>query len=139
VSSSAIRIDGLAEFAKGLRKIDGELPKMLRLAMNEAADLVVAGARPGVPKRSGRAARSIRAASTRTAVRVSEGGPRAPYMPWLDYGGRVGRKHATIRPFIKNGRFVYPAYFKLRDSGKIQEILERSITDVAHAAGVVID
>jgi hypothetical protein len=139
MSSAAIRIDGLAEFARNLGKLDRELPKALRIAMNQAADLVVADARPNVPKRTGRAAKTIRAASTRTAVRVTEGGKRAPYMPWLDYGGKVGRNKSVRRPFIKEGRYLYPAYFRLRDSGKIQEVLAGALIDVAAQAGVVVD
>lgn len=134
----AIRIDGLAQFSRNLRKLDSDLPKALRVALNEAADLVVVGAKAKVPKRSGKAAGSIKAASTRTAVRVKAGGTRVPYYQWLDWGGRVGRKKATKRPFIKEGRYLYPTYFELRDSGQIQQVLERSLLDVARSTGLEV-
>jgi hypothetical protein len=139
VSESAIRIDGLAAFNRNLKKLDADLPKALRLALNQAADVVVTAARPRVPRRSGRAAASIKAKSTRTAVRVTEGGTRAPYMPWLDYGGRVGRRKSVLRPFLKEGRYVYPAYFEMRDSGQIERILTAALLGVARQAGVEVD
>lgn len=139
MSESAIRIEGLAEFTRHLRRLDSDLPKALRLAMNEAADLVATDARKLVPRRSGRAAASIRVASTRTAVRVRAGGPKAPYYPWLDFGGRVGRKKATVRRFDKEGRYLYPVYFRHKDSGQIQRVLQQSLTGVAHKAGMAVD
>lgn len=139
MSEVAIRIDGLAKFSRNLKKLDSDLPKALRIALNEAADLVVGDARKLVPTRSGRAASSIRAASTRTAVRVALGGNRAPYAPWLEFGGRVGPRRSVRREFIKEGRYLYPTYFGHRDSGRIQEVLETALLRVAGQAGVEVD
>lgn len=138
MSSVALQVSGLKEFRKAVKAAGAELPKALRLAMNKAAELVVTEARPDVPQRSGRAARSIRPQSTATAVRVTEGGPKAPYMPWLDFGGRVGRRKATVRPFSPDGRFLYPAYFKLRDSGQFVDVMSAALIEVADAAGLVV-
>jgi hypothetical protein len=137
--SGLIGIEGLAEFSRNLRKLDSELPKALRLALNEAADLVVDEARPGIPSRSGRAKRSVRKASTRTAVRVRGGGARAPYYPWLDFGGRVGKGRSIERPFLKEGRYIYAGYFRLRDTGQFQETLAAALLKVAAQAGVAVD
>lgn len=110
VAVEPIRVEGLRALARSLRAVDRNLPKAMRLAANEAADVVVVEARRDVPRRTGRAAASIKAQSTRTAARVVSGGNRAPYMPWLDYGGRVGRNDTARRPFIADGRYVYPAF-----------------------------
>lgn len=139
MSETAIRIDGLAQFSRNLKKLDNDLPKALRVALNESADLIVTDARQRVPKRSGRAAASIRAASTRTAVRVKAGGRKAPYYPWLDFGGRVGRRRSVIRPFLKEGRYLYDVYFEHRDSGRLQQVLNRSLLRVARQAGVEVN
>lgn len=134
---TAIRIEGLAAFNRALRKLDSDLPKALRLALNAAAAVVVDYGQARVPRRTGRARASIRARSTRTAVRVIEGGPRAPYAPWLDFGGRVGRARSVIRPFQTEGRYLYPA---LRDErSAIERALESALADVAHAAGLELD
>lgn len=137
--SEAIKVDGLAEFNRNLRKLRSDLPKALRVALNEAADVVVDEARPGIPTRSGRARRSVRKASTRTEVRVRGGGNRAPYYPWLDFGGRVGRGRSVVRPFKKEGRYIYDAYFRKRDSGEFQEVLSKALLGVAASAGVEVE
>lgn len=136
MSSVALQVAGLKEFNAALKSLDKELPKAVRLAMNEAAELVIAEARPGIPTMSGKAAKSIRAKSTRTAVRVEGGGPRAPYYPWLDFGGRVGRRKATVRPFSPDGRYLYPAYFRLRDSGVFVDAMSKALASVAASAGL---
>jgi hypothetical protein len=134
-----IKIDGLAEFTRNLKKLDSELPKAVRVALNQAANLVVGAAKPSVPARSGRAARTIRAASTRTAVRITAGGPRAPYYPWLDFGGRVGRKKSIKRPFLKDGRYLYAAYYAEKSSGRFQDVMSAALLDVATRAGLVVE
>jgi hypothetical protein len=131
---TAIRIEGLAQFNRALRKLDADLPKALRIALNEAAKVVVDYGQARMPRRSGRAVASIRARSTRTAVRVVEGGPRAPYAPWLDFGGRTGRARSVIRTFITEGRYLYPA---LRDErAAIEKALTGALARVAEQAGL---
>lgn len=133
-----ISITGLRKFSRDLKKLDSDLPKALRLALNEAADVVVSDARPRVPSRSGRAKRSIKARSTRTAVRVSGGGSRAPYYPWLDFGGRVGPGGSIRRPFIKDGRYIYRAYFDASVRDEFTRVLEKSLIKVAASAGIEV-
>ena len=127
----AIPVEGLRDLARRLRAVNADLPKALRLAANEAAEVVVVEAQRRVPRRSGKAAGSIRARSTRTAARISSGGRRAPYTPWLDYGGKVGRNNTASRPFIADGRYVYPAFRDKRDevADTYSAALDRIITD----------
>lgn len=135
-----IKIKGLAEFQRNLKKLDKDLPKALRLAGNEAAELIVSKARPLVPTgpgRGGHAKQSIKAKSTRTAARVSGGGKRYPYYGWLDFGGRVGRDRSVRRPFLKDGRYIWKAFANNR--GKVEETLEDALLEVARSAGVEVD
>lgn len=134
--TDAIKIDGLKQFSRNLKTLDSDLPKGLRLAFNEAASIVVDDAKGRAPSASGRARKSIKAASTRTKARVSAGGGRAPYYPWLDFGGRVGRNRSVKRPFKKKGRYIYASYFKHRDSGDFQDVLNESLIEVARKAGI---
>lgn len=131
-----IRVEGLAEFRRNLKQLNSDLPKALRLALNQAADIVVSDARPRVPKRTGRAAASIRARSTQTAVRVAGGSARVAYYPWLDFGGRVGRNKSVRRAFLKEGRYIYRSYFD--NTEKFAEVLEAALLDVARQAGVEV-
>lgn len=132
-----IKIEGLAEFNRNLKKLDADLPKVLRLAHNEAAGLIVDYAKPRVPRKTGRAAGTVKARSTRTESRVSGGSKRVPWYAWLDFGGRVGRSRSVARPFIKQGRYLYPALSAQYD--KFAELLTEKLIDVARQAGVEVD
>lgn len=133
VAKNAIQIAGLREFNRDLKRISADAPKALRLAGNKAAQLVVDWARPRVASRSGRAARSVRALSTRTATRVAGGSRRVPYFPWLDYGGRVGPARSVSRPFRKEGRYIYQGFYARRD--QVGEVLGDELRAVARSTG----
>lgn len=129
-----VRVTGLAEFNASLRKLDADLPKALRVALNKAADVVVDAAVPRIPRRTGKARASLRPSSTRTAVRVSAGSSSAPYYPWLDFGGRVGPAGSVRRPFLKEGRYLYRAYY---DNGpEFEKALRLALVDVVRQAGM---
>lgn len=130
----AIKVEGLNQVVRALKKFDADIPKALRVAFNNAADIVVSTAQPRVPTRSGRARASIKSRSIRTAVRVQEGGPKAPYMPWLDFGGRTGKKKSVVRPFMKEGRYVWWAFAQRKDD--VMEAALKGITDAAESAGL---
>lgn len=133
-----IKITGLREFRRHIKALDGEAAKGIRLAHNFAANLVVDEARGDVPQKSGRAARSIRASSTQSYSRASGGNARsAPHYPWLDFGGRVGRRKSVRRLYLKGGRYLYPSYARRR--GDVQERLAKELIAVANAAGLGLD
>jgi hypothetical protein len=129
----AIQVRGLTEFVRSLRKINTDLPRELRVALNVGANLVVDWAQPRVAHKSGKAARSVRASSTRTAARVTGGGARVPYYPWLDFGGRVGRKRSVHRAFLPGGRYIYPGYVARQD--EVTDEVTRALVEVAQRAG----
>jgi hypothetical protein len=134
--ADALRIEGLREFQRNLKALDRELPKALRMAFNEAADIIVRDAKPRVARRSGRAQGSVKARSTQTMARVSAGGARAPYYPWLDFGGAVGRRNSVRRPFLPRGRYIYAAYDRRR--GEFVEGMQDALLTVARRAGVEV-
>ncbi len=135
--TDAIKVEGLREFNRSLKKLGNELPKLLRLALNDSVDLIAQGAQRKIVKRSGRAARSIKTASTRTKARVrAGGGRRVAYYPWLDFGGSVGRNNSVKRAFKKKGRYLYPTYFDARDSGELVDLMEKNLQSVAKKAGL---
>lgn len=129
-----IKIEGLAEFQRAIRKLDAGMPKALRLAMNDAVNIVVDEARPRVPTLTGRAQSTVKARSTRTSARVSAGGRRAPYFPWLDFGGSVGRNRSVKRAFLKQGRYIWKAYADKRP--EFQDAMVRALMGVAIESGL---
>ncbi len=131
-----IQVGGLAQLNRGLRAVGPEAAKSLRLALNEAGQLLVDEVRPQIPVRTGAARASLAARSTRTSARVAVGGRKAPYYPWLDFGGqgrRPGRPPA--RPFIREGRYFYPTLARVRP--QIEQQLQDSISAAIAAAGLV--
>ncbi|MEV4212917.1 HK97 gp10 family phage protein [Micromonospora sp. NPDC049662] len=131
-----IRVTGLREFQAQLRAMDAGLPKQLRLALNEAADEIIDYAGPRFPRRSGAAAASLKARSSQRVARIALGGRRAPYAPWLDFGGRVGPGRSVVRPYIRGGRYVYKGLEVRRD--RVTEIMSAALTALARDAGLEV-
>lgn len=131
-----IAVQGLREFASALRRMDAEAPKALRTVANACADFLIAKVRPKIPRITGAARGSLQARSTRTAVRVGIGGKRAPYYPWLDFGGAVGPKKATKRPFYSDGRYLYPTYHD--EQASLERLLQDGIVDLAEDSGMEV-
>lgn len=132
-----VGIKGLAEFNRGLRKLDSEAPKQLRIGLNSAAELLIDRTRPQIPSRTGAARGSLKARSTRTSARIAVGGKRAPYYPWLDFGGKTGRNKSVVRPFFKKGRYLYVTLGNIRP--QILDELDQAIRTVARNAGLEVD
>src|SRR5574342_1370527 len=94
-------------------------------------------------------------------VEIQEGGSLAPYLPWLYCGGTVGRGRRTtarvsihaggrvtarrvgsrgtgsvVRPYLKDGRYLYPAYYRRYDD-MVAATLE-AVRRAATAAGLAV-
>jgi hypothetical protein len=132
-----IKVDGLDQFLRELDAMDRALPKALRLAMGTAAQIVVDDARPRIPSLSGAARGSVRVQSAETFARVIGGSTRAPYYPWLDFGGAVGRNNSIRRPYLKDGRYIYRAHEQ--NQGRYVEVLTDALRDAAAQAGIELD
>ena len=106
----------------------------IRKALNEVAQVVVDEAKSSVPVRSGRLAGSIRAQSSQSSAKVVMGKANVPYAGFIEFGGWVGRNKMTKRNFIREGRYLYPAFIKhaRRLNPMAMEVLSR----VARRAGL---
>jgi hypothetical protein len=138
VTELKVEVGGLSQLSRGLKALDAGAPKELRIALNDAAQLLVDRARPDVPAVTGAARRSMVARSTRTSARVAVGGKRAPWFPWLDFGGqgRVAGRPAP-REFLREGRYIYPTLRRIRP--EIEQQLQESISTVIRRAGLAED
>jgi hypothetical protein len=65
------------------------------------------------------------------------GGKKAPYMPWLDFGGKTGIHKSVHRPFYKEGRYLYPTLGRIRPD--IEKALGSALVAVARDAGLEVD
>ncbi len=132
--ASKIAIQGLRELQKAMRSVDSKAPAQIRLAQNDAASYLIDRVQPQIPRRTGAAASSLRARSSQRLTRIAVGGKKAPYYPWLDFGGRTGPGGSAVRPFIKDGRYLYPTYHANKD--QFQHILQEAILRVAAGVGL---
>lgn len=128
---ATIKINGLRELRDALKAAEDATPKALRPALNEGAQELLDYARPQVPKRTGKARASMKVRSTQRAARVAAGGSRAPWYPWLDFGGRVGRNRSVVRQFYAEGRYIYPTLRKKHEEivGRIGDAVLRVIRE----------
>jgi hypothetical protein len=138
MTRETIKVTGLREFQRALRTMDAELPRQLRLVLNEAGQIIIDYARPRIPSRTGRAAASLKLRSSQRAVRLAVGGARAPYYPWLDFGGQGRRKgRPPHRPFLKQGRYVYAGLAAKRQD--IIDVMAQGMTELAKSAGLEVE
>ena len=118
---------GYAELRRSLSRLAPELVPELRegmkyaaeVAAKDAANRLTAAVASNNPRKrparsTGRAAASIRALSSGNVIYLAAGtAGRVPYYGWLDFGGDLKpkgrRKNRQTRPFLKRGRFLYPA------------------------------
>lgn len=138
MAQEPIKVEGLQLFRRQLKALDAGLPKALRLALNTATKIVVDDAQPEIPRLTGRAASSLKTASTQNRAQIKAGGSRAMYLPWLDFGGkRAGRGGGIAeRPFYKQGRYVWRSYGRRRDD--VIEALNTELVAVAEQAGLEV-
>lgn len=129
-----IRVDGLREFQRALKDIDGESQKLLRVELNRIADVVVQGASRRVPRRTGRAAASYRAQSGQREAKIIGGSKKVPYVGWLEFGGRIGRSDSQRRPFVQSGRYLWPTVAANRQS--LEKALQAALIELARHAGL---
>lgn len=136
-ATDPIHITGLVELQRALKALDGESQKQLKVVLDQVATTVATGASRRVPRKTGRAAASLRAQSGQREAKVVGGSKKVPYYGWLDFGGRIGKDKSVKRPFVTGGRYMYPAYSANRDS--IQRALEASLQQLVRDAGLEVD
>jgi hypothetical protein len=145
--SAHIEVRGLREFERAIRAVDGRLAAELRSALRAIAEQVAADARSRVTADvgAGPAAASITPRAGARGASIAAGGRAAPYLPWLDFGGSVGRGHrpgvawsgAVKREWrgrpVGEGRYLYPAIRANRDA--ISRLVDEAVERVAEDAG----
>lgn len=127
MADETIRVAGLKDLQKALRDIDRDLPKELAAGLAEASEIVVRAASAKVPFVSGAARASMKPRKQQRGAAIAVGGTKAPYYPWLEWGGAVGRNRSVKRPFIRKGRYLYPTLAEKSPEvkAKVDEVLER--------------
>jgi hypothetical protein len=136
-----VEVRGIRELNRAFRAVDTDLSKELKSAFRAVAEHVVGIAQQRMPYKSGGAVKSVKPRASSTGAGIAFGGNAAPYEPWLDFGGSTGRGHkpkvagsgAIKRPFIKEGRYVYPAISESKDY--TMDEVGKAIDSIARGAG----
>ncbi|HKY77449.1 MAG TPA: HK97 gp10 family phage protein [Acidimicrobiia bacterium] len=129
-----VQVDGPEELREALRGLSRALPGAARAEMADTAQMIARDAQGAVPRRSGAARASVRAEIRDGAAAIVAGGRRAPYFPWLEFGGRVGIRDSVDRPFVRDGRYIGRAV----DAGvdDIEAAAARGFVEAARAQGL---
>ncbi len=134
--SAGVSAEGLDQLVRQLAAAADQLGTAATVAAASAARLVADAARPRIPRRSGDAASSLIVQESPASAVLAAGGSRAPYYGFVDFGGRVGRRDATLRPYVRQGRYLYPG-LESRDV-EITQAAERAAADVLRSAGLEV-
>jgi Bacteriophage HK97-gp10, putative tail-component len=97
----ALKIDGLREVQRDLRKLSDATKREMKSTHQKAAEIIVGESKKYVPIRTGALANSIRAAATMTGGRVRVGSASVPYAGPIHFGWPARR--------IKPQPFIYEA------------------------------
>lgn len=127
-----VELVGMKEFIAKVRAAEPNLATQLRLGLKRVATLVSDTAKPSVPRRSGRLAQSVRPQATAKTAAVSMGSNAVPYAGFIEFGGRVGRNKSVVRPLVKEGRYLRPAYERRAGDVAVEteQILERVVEGI---------
>jgi len=117
-----VRVSGMAETQRSLKKLDPELSKAFRKEFLTIGKKIAADAKTEVPSVSGKARGSIRAGMKGQTPYVAGGKASVPYYGWLDFGSRTPKsgQPRSVGPWKgsgsgpKRGRFIYKAIDKNR-------------------------
>lgn len=127
-----------------LKEVGPEAEKAARKELRAIAIPLRTEIRAQVPKKTGRAAKSVTSGTLGLNPFIAFPRPKrqglartyVPYYPWLDFGGTLKatpkRPWSIHRPFIAEGRYVYPTIERNRDkiAGQIREAVQAALKRV---------
>ena len=148
-TSVSVKVTGLAEVNRALKRTSDELKPELKAELLKVADKVAGDVQQRMPWLTGRAIQSVAPHSTAGGASIAAGGRAAPYYGWLDFGGTTGRGHvpgkggsgSISRPYMGKGtgefgRYLYPAI--MADEQVILEDAGKAIDTVMGRAGFTV-
>lgn len=128
---------GLKDVIRDLRKAEGNLPRQIRLLLNEIGEEIlvpeIRSRMSGLIKRDAGHGllRSVRAISTQTSGRVQVGYPRSvEHAGWWEFGGDThSPRGGVVRERVPGGRTVYPTWSA--KSGDVRRAMEGVVNQIA--------
>ncbi|MBO0880549.1 MAG: hypothetical protein J2P17_09430 [Mycobacterium sp.] len=127
-----IEFIGLRTIRRDLKKLNAdEFPQAMINAGLAVSEPLAGRVRTALPFESGDLQRTVRTARIRTGAALRVGTKRVPYAPWIEFGGTRRRPHISSRPFIRDGRYIFPAARQagpeavIRYATEIQKVIDR--------------
>lgn len=124
---------GARQLSRNLRQLDAKVDRAIKAEMKQLVQPVVIEVQARMPKRTGRAAASVKPTVKGANPAVRLGGAPAPYAGWLEFGGgipaggRRGRRGRRGLPLSPDGRYLLPTAERHRDRmvPKIESTMSR--------------
>lgn len=146
--AATVQVRGLREVVTAFRRVDKGIPRGLRSEFLPIAQQVQSDIQRRVPVLKGNARASVKARASQRGAAIAFGGDKAPYFPWLDFGGTTGKGHrpgaaysgSVKRPWMGrpgDGRYVYPAIAD--NEAEIEAAATDAVLNVARIAGFEVD
>lgn len=130
-----VKVRGADDVQRALDAAGAGLPQMQRGVLAAVLGEVVDYARPHMPSKTGRARASVKSRVTDRGGTVTLGGTKAPWAPWLDFGGQGKRRgRPAHRPFLPQGRYVYKA-LAVRQAD-INDVMRDGLAALVEQAGL---
>lgn len=140
-----VAIVGIKALSRDINKLTDDvrspLFKAIQAAGRAAADPVAAATRSALPTSTrsnvpaaGQLAASVRTSGTRTGAAVRMGSARVPWAGWVEFGGTRHRPFESSRPFVKDGRYLFPAARSLAE--RSEQLYSSALSKVFATAGV---
>jgi hypothetical protein len=143
--SVSIQVTGLRELSSALKQVGAEAPIEMKSAIRRVVEGIAGTIRGKFPHKTGSAASSVVSRASARGGAIAFGGQAAPYAPWLDFGGSVGKGHkpgvawsgSVKRPWegkpSGSGRYTYPTISEARKETDTQ--IETVVLQVARNNG----
>jgi hypothetical protein len=135
---ATVGIVGLRALRRDIKAQTDETSSALFAAMKQAgrraAEPVAAATVSNLPRVSGRLSSDVRITATRTGAAVRMGRKPLPYAGWVEFGGRRKRPHDSQRPFVKSGRYLFPAAREY--SYRVAELYSQAVQKVLSSSGI---
>jgi hypothetical protein len=120
----SVELEGLDELADGSEKLTEKIGETAGERLYGVAQNAGGEVQAKVPRRTGRLAASVKTALAKNEKRASVRiGTRVPYAGWIEFGGTRGR------PFIRQGRYLYPTALSSGREAEAKAAAERAAND----------
>jgi hypothetical protein len=115
-TAAVVTVVGMKALARDLAKLTddrGALNKALAAAGATAVAPIAAATRSGLPQDTGRLSGDVRVTSSKSGAAVRMGRSSLRYAGWVEFGGTRKVPHVSSRPFLSQGRYMFPRALEL--------------------------